>query len=87
MNSEIDFDYASKRWRENKKYQGKGVFVYICNYIHSNNKRCRRTVYSCLPANPYKSQFNNVEFKNLYYKPNKDIFCKKHLNRKRPDGL
>ena len=86
MNNEIDFDYASKCWRENKKYKGKGMFVYICHYVNSNNKRCRRTIYNCLLTNLYMCQFNNSEYKDLYYKKNKDIFCKRHLNRK-PNGI
>lgn len=37
----IDFDESSKAWRANKKYKGNGYFVYMCNYIHSDSKRCR----------------------------------------------
>ncbi len=80
----FDFDDASTEWRKNKKYKGKGKFVYICHYIHSNGKQCRRTIYSNLMYNPYADSFNNFEFwaKNKNH-PNKDIFCKKHLNRKK----
>jgi hypothetical protein len=78
----IDFDAASKAWRSNKKHRGKGYFLYICNYIHSNGKRCRRTIYSNILYNPYKSTFNNDEYYDKYAcHPNIDVFCKRHLNR------
>lgn len=41
----IDFDYASKCWRANKKYRGGGFFIYKCNHIstttgkYCDNKR------------------------------------------------
>ena len=63
MLEEIDFDYASKCWRENKKYKGKGYFEYICNYIHSNGKRCRRTIYNGILTNNYKNQL--IQDKNV----------------------
>lgn len=78
----IDFDYASKCWRENKKNIGHGYFVYICNYTHSNGKRCRRTIYNCVLTNNYKYQFNNYDYFNINTK-NGDIFCKRHLHRYR----
>ena len=82
MSQEIDFDYASKCWRANKKYKGKGYFVYICNYIHSNGKRCRRTIYNCILTNNYKCQFNTGDYYDKYRNhPNNNIFCKRHLNR------
>lgn len=38
----IDFDYASNCWRANKKYLGKGIFVYKCNHISKKtNKYCK----------------------------------------------
>ena len=84
MSEEFDFDYASKCWRENKKYKGKGYFEYICNYIHSDGKRCRRTIYDCILTNNYKNQFNTEDYHDRYkIHPNKDIYCKRHLNRPR----
>lgn len=77
----MDFDDASKEWRKNKKYKGKGTFVYICNYKHSDGKQCRRTIYSNIMYNIYKYTFNNFEFDKYYNHPNKDVFCKKHLCR------
>ena len=78
----IDFDDASKCWRANKKYKGNGYFVYICNYIHSNGKRCRRTIYKHIIDNNYKYQFNNFEYNhNLYNNKNANVFCKRHLSR------
>lgn len=78
----IQFDDASKCWRLNKKYKGKGQFVYICNYVHSNGKRCRRTIVNQVWNNLYKNQFNTGEFNDAYKNhPNADLFCKRHLNR------
>ena len=37
-NNVIDFSNASTEWRKNKKYCGKGNFVYLCGYIHKKNK-------------------------------------------------
>ena len=79
--TDIDFDYASKCWRENKKYKGNGYFEYICNYIHSNGKRCRRTIYSCILTNNYKNQLIGDYYDRYKRHPNKDFYCKKHLNR------
>jgi hypothetical protein len=78
---DIDFDYASKCWRQNKKYKGKGYFVYICNYVHSNGKRCRRTIVSSIIENKYKTQFEHFELNDYFIHPNAHIFCKRHLNR------
>lgn len=39
MNNLIDFDTASNEWRKNKKYIGKGQFVYLCNYIHTKTEK------------------------------------------------
>lgn len=82
---EIDFDEASKLWRQNKKYIGGGNFVYICNYIHSNGKQCRKTIYSQKQKNQYGNMYENLEIGSGKYltHPNKDIFCKRHLNRKK----
>ena len=79
--NEIDFDDASKCWRANKKCIGKGYFVYKCNYIHSNGKRCFRTIYNSALKNNYKYQFNNFEETDLSNHKNANVFCKKHLNR------
>jgi hypothetical protein len=80
----INFDEASRLWRQNKKYIGNGKFVYICNYVNSCGKQCRRTIYSQIQKNPYGNLYENLEFGSLKYinHPNKDIYCKRHLNRK-----
>lgn len=39
---DIDFDYASKCWRENKKKIGNGMFVYICGDTLKNGNLCQR---------------------------------------------
>ena len=81
MDAKIDFEESSNCWRQNKKYKGKGYFVYTCNYIHSNCKKCSLTVHSM------KSKCYNVNFAGIddKYKnhPNRDIYCKKHINKLR----
>lgn len=42
----IDFDEASKCWRENKKVGLNGMFSYICNYKLPNGKKCQKPYYS-----------------------------------------
>lgn len=38
---DIDFDEASRMWRENKKQVSSGVFVYLCGYVFpGKNKKC-----------------------------------------------
>lgn len=64
MEVNIDFDEASKFWRENKKQISPGMFVYTCNYIHAkNNKKCNSIVYS----NKY---CDSIVYSNKY--------CKRH---------
>ena len=37
------FEESSKEWMKNKIRKG-GRYVYRCNYIHSNNRQCSKTV-------------------------------------------
>jgi hypothetical protein len=77
---DIDFDHASTCWRENKKYKGNGQFVYICEYTHTNGKRCRRTIAANVIHN-YHMSCINFEVRDKYKNhPNKFIYCKRHLN-------
>ena len=39
---DIDFDEASKAWRENKKSIGNGSYKYICDSITKNGNKCGR---------------------------------------------
>lgn len=64
----INFDEASIEWRKNKKYLGNGSFAYLCNYIHSNGKHCKKIIAS---------------ISNIIYHPNQYFYCKRHLHRKR----
>lgn len=44
QNSIINFDYASKSWRANKKYIGNGCFRYKCFHISkTTNKYCKNS--------------------------------------------
>jgi hypothetical protein len=81
MNNLIDFDTASNEWRKNKKYIGKRQFVYLCNYIHTKTEKpCQRTIVTQLP-NFYMMDFGGINLNyRIIYHPNKDIFCKRHLN-------
>ena len=36
----MDFDEASKEWRKNKLYQGKGYFQYKCSVVE-----CKKPIY------------------------------------------
>ena len=79
----FDFDDASYEWRKNKKYLGQGNFTYTCNFIHSNNKKCRRTIYCYLIKSPYIYGFGDFCADKYKNHPNRDIYCKRHINRKR----
>ena len=77
MDGKIDFDEASKAWRANKKKIGQ-LFVYICTYIHSNGKRCRRTIENNIPENIYKMQYS---WQYEHSTKKSKIFCKQHKHR------
>lgn len=46
----IDFDEASKAWKENKKSIGNGSYKYVCSKIGKNNNQC---IAKCLPGEEY----------------------------------
>ena len=50
----IDFDDASKCWKENKKSIGNGSYVYICNQLTKEGKPCRREVMKIVGAETCK---------------------------------
>lgn len=78
----IDFDEASKEWRKNKKSIGNGYFCYTCNYIKSNNNKCNKIIVSNIINNKYICDFGGtLNDDKIKYHPNKDIRCKRHLNR------
>jgi hypothetical protein len=59
---EIDFDLSSNKWRANKKYLGKGVFIYKCQHISTTtNNYCKNKI------------FNNMLCKYHYFQKNKKI--------------
>jgi hypothetical protein len=53
----IDFDEASKMWRQNKKHIGNGVFKYICCAINKNG----------LPCNNKPNYNSDYCFTHLYF--------------------
>jgi len=75
---DIDFDAASKSWRHNKRHMNNGYFVYKCIYVHSNGKRCYRTIETCkqiqrpIMAWEFEKQDNDTP---------SDEFCKQHRYR------
>ena len=47
MNTEVEFDSdffdnASMLWKQNKKYLGNGVYVYLCEGVFKNKRCCLR---------------------------------------------
>jgi hypothetical protein len=40
--NQIDFDEASRAWRENKKCLKNGRFAYICGKVTKTGNRCER---------------------------------------------
>ncbi len=61
----INFDQASKCWRANKKYIGKGIFKYKCNHIsNTTNKYCDNNrfigVFCKYHAKIYKYKNTNI---------------------------
>lgn len=81
MEFDIDFDEASKAWRQNKKHIGNGMFVYTCKFIHSNSKPCNKPIYSNRPKNIYTDIHSHLEIDKYSNNPNSHIFCKQHINR------
>lgn len=41
----IDFDYASSCWRQNKKSIGNGSYKYICTVINKLGEPCGKNCY------------------------------------------
>ena len=79
----MDFEQSSIEWRKNKKYKGNGYFVYVCNYIHSNGKHCRRTVWSGHHRTKICYMTGEAYTDRYKYHPNRDIRCEKHLHHKK----
>ena len=78
----IDFDKASREWNKNKKHLENGRFEYLCNYVHTTGKRCRRSLVASILNNTYIYGFGGCTFHDKYKNhPNKHYFCKRHINR------
>jgi hypothetical protein len=75
--NDLDFDMASRKWRENKVYLGKGVFAYRCSYIHSNGKHCSKVVSAQKQTPLYRIREDWITPKNNY----SSEYCKKHAIR------
>jgi hypothetical protein len=80
--NQFDFDDASNEWRKNKKQQPNGRFEYICNYIHTNGKQCRRSTIASVIKNNYIYGFGGYTFDKYTHHPNKNYYCKRHINRR-----
>ena len=94
MNDEknaIDFDAASKAWMENKKrlVNSRGLrigYTYVCTYVHSDGKKCRKPVETCSERNNsgrlrYQEHVN-FETERSGSGPKSGLFCRQHRNRK-----
>jgi hypothetical protein len=46
----INFDEASKYWKENKRYICNGTYKYVCAKLDKNNNCCKN---KCLPCEEY----------------------------------
>ena len=46
----IDFDEASRAWKENKVYIGNGSYKYVCQKMRINNSKCGK---KCLAGSDY----------------------------------
>jgi hypothetical protein len=44
MDFRFDFDDASECWKQNKKSVGNGMYVYICEAVCKNGKKCNKKV-------------------------------------------
>lgn len=88
LDNYIDFDEASREWRKNKKTLPNGRFEYICNYIHTNGKQCRKTILSCQVKNCYIYGFGDnipidkynrrrIRPKGYKFHPNRDYYCRR----------
>ena len=77
---EIDFDEASKAWRQNKISLGNGHFAYKCQYIHSDNIECHKPVATIGINNLKIYNIDPERYARYKCHINKDKFCIKHLN-------
>jgi hypothetical protein len=41
---DIDFENASKAWRQNKKHDGQGQFKYVCAFVKKDGSRCNKNL-------------------------------------------
>ena len=58
----IDFDEASKCWKENKKSKGNGTYVYKCSALTKEGKPCKREAMKVVGA-----ETCNMHKKSQYY--------------------
>jgi hypothetical protein len=57
----IDFDEASRSWKENKKSMGNGTYKYICPSLKKDGSKCGKSCYKnsdlCWHHNKLRKQF------------------------------
>jgi hypothetical protein len=71
----IDFDEASREWRKNKIYNGKGHFQYKCC-----KPECSKPIYLHTTQHKLFSQFA-IEFDLInQHNPKQYTCCEDHLN-------
>jgi hypothetical protein len=57
----IDFDEASRYWKENKKSKGNGVYVYKCQGLTKDGKPCKKEAMKVVGAEYCKHHCNRVK--------------------------
>lgn len=45
---DIDFDNASKAWRQNKKQDGQGQFKYVCASVKKDGSKCSKNLFDTI---------------------------------------
>jgi hypothetical protein len=63
LNFVIDFDAASKAWRENKKSLGNGHYKYICCQTTKTGKKCNRVSMATLDCCKMHSKTQSINTK------------------------
>lgn len=61
------FKNASDMWRLNKIRLHGGSFIYKCNYIHSNNRKCTKAIQFT-----QKNKYNDIYCKKHKFKESLD---------------
>ena len=75
MESQIDFDEASKEWRKNKISVGNGYYKYKCQV-----NGCNEYLYCYVTENKLFDKFATTFDKKNRNHPKKYVYCEDHLS-------